>query len=51
VPLGHSQKNPRIQESRVLSTRYLVDALSFWEKKPGVFISASAFGYYGHQDS
>ncbi|MCW8798811.1 MAG: TIGR01777 family oxidoreductase [Prosthecochloris sp.] len=34
-------------ESRVLSTRYLVDAINAAKRKPGVFISSSAVGYYG----
>ena len=34
-------------DSRVLSTRNLVQAISFVEKKPKTFICASAVGYYG----
>jgi uncharacterized protein (TIGR01777 family) len=33
----------------VLSTRYLVSAIAKASKKPEVFISASAIGYYGNQ--
>jgi len=36
-----------IEESRVLGTRQLADAIIASEKKPRVFISASALGYYG----
>lgn len=37
----------RIYNSRVESTRRLVDAMSRSEAKPGLFISASAVGIYG----
>ena len=37
----------RIMESREISTRNLVKAISKAEKKPSVFISSSAVGYYG----
>lgn len=37
----------RIRQSRIQSTRQLVDAISGAEQKPSVFISASAAGYYG----
>ena len=36
-------------DSRVLSTRNLVQAISFVEKKPKSFICASAVGYYGNR--
>ncbi len=36
-----------MEQSRVLGTRQLVDAISASEEKPRVFISASALGYYG----
>ena len=36
-------------DSRVLSTRNLVQAISFVEKKPKTFICASAVGYYGNR--
>jgi uncharacterized protein len=39
----------QIYDSRVLSTRYLVGAIAKASKKPEVFISASAIGYYGNQ--
>ncbi len=39
----------QIYDSRVLSTRYLVSAIAKASKKPEVFISASAIGYYGNQ--
>ena len=37
----------RIEESRVLGTRTLVDALGQLDSPPGVFLGASAVGYYG----
>jgi uncharacterized protein (TIGR01777 family) len=36
-----------MEQSRVLGTRQLVDAIIASERKPRVFISASALGYYG----
>jgi len=36
-----------MEESRVLGTRQLVDAISASAEKPRVFVSASALGYYG----
>jgi hypothetical protein len=36
-----------LRESRVQSTHMLVDAMAKLDKKPGVFISGSAVGYYG----
>ena len=36
-----------MEESRVLGTRQLVDGIIESEKKPKVFVSASALGYYG----
>lgn len=36
-----------IEESRVLGTRQLVDAISASAERPRVFVSASALGYYG----
>ncbi len=41
-----SQKE-RILQSRVLSTRTLIDALSRVKQKPRVLVSGSAVGYYG----
>ena len=38
----------RIYDSRIDSTRQLVDAMREAEQKPELFISASASGYYGH---
>ena len=38
-----------ITESRVMSTRRLVQACSFLTVKPQVFINASGIGYYGSQ--
>lgn len=39
-----------ITDSRVLSTRLLVRAMSRWSSKPTTFISASGIGYYGACD-
>lgn len=39
-----------ITDSRVLTTRALVKALSRWSSKPVTFISASGIGYYGTSD-
>lgn len=36
-----------IYDSRIISTKNLVSAISSWHVKPQVFITASAFGYYG----
>ncbi len=37
----------RIEKSRVVATRVLADALGKLKQKPGVFVCASATGYYG----
>lgn len=39
-----------ITDSRILTTRLLVRALSRWSSKPTTFISASGIGYYGATD-
>lgn len=39
----------RIRDSRVVSTRNLSQALASAEKKPTVFLCASAIGYYGNR--
>ncbi|OQW30140.1 MAG: epimerase [Nitrospira sp. SG-bin1] len=39
-----------IADSRVLTTRFLVEALSRCSSKPAIFISASGIGYYGASD-
>lgn len=39
-----------IIDSRILTTRLLVRALSRWSSKPVTFISASGIGYYGATD-
>ncbi|HYM11550.1 MAG TPA: TIGR01777 family oxidoreductase [Bryobacterales bacterium] len=36
-----------LRQSRVLSTRHLVDALASLDTRPQVFVCASAVGYYG----
>jgi uncharacterized protein (TIGR01777 family) len=38
-----------LRSSRVDSTRVLVDSLARLRQKPGVFVSASAVGYYGNR--
>jgi hypothetical protein len=43
-----SAKKDRIRDSRVVSTCNLSQALAFAEKKPAVFLCASAIGYYGN---
>src|SRR5215468_9407047 len=40
-------KKSRIRDSRVGSTHNLARALLLAEKRPNVFLSASAIGYYG----
>ncbi|OUS27669.1 TIGR01777 family protein [Gammaproteobacteria bacterium 45_16_T64] len=42
----HAQKH-KIQDSRVLFTKMLIDALSLMPKAPECLISGSAIGYYG----
>jgi uncharacterized protein (TIGR01777 family) len=42
-------KTRRIRESRVVSTCNLSQALASAEKKPAVFLCASAIGYYGNR--
>jgi len=44
-----SAKKRRIRDSRVVSTRNLSQALASAEKKPTVFLCASAIGYYGNR--
>ena len=43
-----SAKKRRIRDSRVVSTQNLSQALASAEKKPSVFLCASAIGYYGN---
>lgn len=43
-------KKQRIQESRVIGTRELVDFISVLPNKPKVFLCASAVGYYGSRE-
>jgi uncharacterized protein (TIGR01777 family) len=38
-----------VYDSRIDSTRNLVDTISQWQVKPSVFVSASAFGIYGNK--
>ncbi len=42
-----ARKKNRMRQSRVLSTRFLVDIFSKLKKPPKTFICASAIGYYG----
>jgi len=42
-------KKKRIMDSRVVGTRELAEFISALDHKPGVFVSASAIGYYGDQ--
>lgn len=42
-----ADKKRRIEESRVLGTRAIVDAIGRLEKPPAAFVSASAIGWYG----
>jgi uncharacterized protein (TIGR01777 family) len=45
------ERKKRILSSRIETTRALVDSVRNMERKPQVFISASAIGYYGaHKD-
>ena len=41
------EKKRRIRESRVAGTKTLVDAFKKTDNPPGIFISASAIGFYG----
>lgn len=42
-------KKERIRNSRVRGTRHLAEALARADKRPKVFVSASAIGYYGNR--
>lgn len=42
-----SWRKRKIYNSRILSTRHLIDSLSKLKQKPHTFICASAVGYYG----
>ncbi len=43
------EKKKAIRDSRVLGTKNVVDAISGLERKPEVFIAASAIGFYGER--
>ncbi len=43
------KKKTAFHESRVKATRVLSDAIAGLERPPGVFVSASAVGYYGNR--
>jgi uncharacterized protein (TIGR01777 family) len=45
-----TQKHKIIQ-SRIMSVRRLVEAMSYLDKKPETFISASAIGFYGNREN
>jgi NAD dependent epimerase/dehydratase family enzyme len=45
------QRKEDILNSRVDGTKLIVDAISKLKNKPKVFVSASATGFYGFQDS
>lgn len=40
-----------IRESRILSTRALINVINELKNKPKVFVSASAIGYYGNSET
>jgi uncharacterized protein len=42
-------KKSRIRDSRIPATAHLAQALAQARQKPGVFLSASAIGYYGNR--
>ena len=44
------EKKKAIRDSRVFGTRTIIEALAKIEKKPTVFISGSAIGFYGDRD-
>lgn len=44
-----SQFKKAVYDTRIQSTQKLVESVSRWSTKPNVFISASAFGYYGNK--
>jgi hypothetical protein len=46
-----ASRKRRIVDSRISATRALVEAIRAGEKKPSLFISASAVGYYGSVES
>lgn len=43
-------KKKAIRESRILSTRHLVDGVLQMKRKPSVVLFTSAIGFYGHRD-
>ncbi len=42
-----AEKKARIRDSRVLGTRHIAQALAQAKRKPQIFVSSSAIGYYG----
>lgn len=45
----NAEVKQRIRDSRVLTTRKLVDAIDAAKNRPAVLVSASAIGYYGNR--
>lgn len=46
-----NKRKDRIMNSRLVSTKVLVDAIAQLKQKPSVFVSASGVGYYGNVES
>jgi uncharacterized protein len=44
-----SARKQNLYSSRIDTTRFLVDAMARLQRKPGVFVSSSATGYYGNR--
>ena len=42
-----AQQKAVIRDSRLSTTRRLIEAMANWSKRPAAFVSASAIGYYG----
>ena len=42
-------RKKKLRDSRIVSTRALVDALRGLDRRPGVLVSASGVGYYGNR--
>ena len=51
APRWTSAKKKRIYESRINSTRLIAEALAGLNNPPGVFLVASAIGFYGNRGS
>ncbi|MCM3714373.1 TIGR01777 family oxidoreductase [Halalkalibacter oceani] len=46
-----AKRKQRILQSRIESTRAVIDLFNALDKKPEVLINASAIGYYGHSET